>query len=62
MGVGKDGGKEEILEILEDDGRGKLDENIIEQKEGEGGKGRENGRGQTDSGQTGRMSGECGRE
>lgn len=42
--------------------RGKLDENVIEQKEGEGGKGRENGRGQTDSGQTGRMSGECGRE
>lgn len=42
--------------------RGKLDENIIEQKEGEGGKGRENGRGQTDSGQTERMSGECGRE
>lgn len=65
MGEGK--GKEEILRILEDDGRGaELDEKATRQERVEGGEDGEgkgengNGRRRTDSGRTcERVSGEC---
>lgn len=39
-----------------------MDEKVIKQTEREGEEGKENGRGQTDSGQTREMSEECSRE
>lgn len=58
MGEGIGGGKEEILEILEDDGRGECWMRVLSSR-----REREKKRGRTDedSGRTG-MSGECGRD